>query len=231
MDLTLVAVSFVVAALLGAAGPAVMRRLPEPPKPDDDKISYAVLADSRLLLPGLGLAAGIMAAVVATRIEHAELMPVWIVVAGVGAWLAFIDWHTRLLPFALVAPTYLVTAVLVGLGALMLGDVRVFLDALVANIVVYVIFRVMYWLADRFFGGAFGYGDVRLSGVLSLALGSLGASETVVGMYAGFILGAVLGVLLSRLRIIDARGYAFGPYMVVGAIIGATWGPALNGRA
>ena len=65
---------------------------------------------------------------------------------------------------------------------------------------------------------------MRLSGVLALALGALGASEVYVGMYAGFILGAVLGVLLSLLRIIDSKGYAFGPYMVVGAVIGAAWG-------
>ncbi|MEO7398529.1 MAG: hypothetical protein ABIW84_08200, partial [Ilumatobacteraceae bacterium] len=98
---------------------------------------------------------------------------------------------------------------------------------LVASIVVYLIFRVLYWLGGRFFGGAFGYGDVRLSGVLAVGLGALGASEVFVGMYAGFILGAVLGVLLSLLKIIDSKGYAFGPYMVVGAVIGAAWGPAI----
>lgn len=227
LALALVVASFALAALLGASGPAVMRRLPEPTEPAKDKIAYAVLADTRLLAPSLALAAGVMAATVAARIEHPELMPAWIVIAGVGSWLAFIDWHTRLLPFALVAPTYLVTMVLVALGALFLRDARVLTDALVANIAVYVIFRLLYWLAGRFFGGAFGYGDVRLSGVLSLALGSLGGSETVVGMYAGFILGAVFGVVLSRLRILDAGGYAFGPYMVVGAILGAAWGPAL----
>ena len=96
-----------------------------------------------------------------------------------------------------------------------------FTRALVANIVVYVIFRVLYWIGGRFFGGAFGYGDVRLSGVLALALGALGGSAVFVGMYAGFILGAVFGVLLSRLKIVDSKGYAFGPYMVAGAVIGA----------
>ena len=142
-----------------------------------------------------------------------------------GSWLVFIDWRTRLLPYVVVAPTYLATLALVGLGALLLRDVDVFVDALVANIVVYVIFRVLHWIAR----GAFGFGDVRLSGVLAAALGALGASEVMVGMYAGFILGAVCGLVLSRLKIVDPKAYAFGPYMVVGAVIGAAWGPAFYG--
>jgi len=219
-----VALAAFAAALVGATGPWVLRRMPEPEKPHADKIPYAALADARGLTPALAVAAAVMAGLVAWRIDRPELLPVWVLVAGVGSWLTYIDWRTKLLPLVIVGPTYVATVLLVGLGALLLHDVHVFTRALVANIVVYVIFRVLYWLGGRFFGGAFGYGDVRLSGVLALALGALGASEVYVGMYAGFILGAVLGVLLSLLRIIDSKGYAFGPYMVVGAVIGAAWG-------
>ncbi len=209
------------------AGPWVLRRMPEPDEPADDKIAYSTLADAACLAPALTGGAAIMAGLVAWRIDTPQLVPVWVVITGVGAWLTYIDWRTRLLPLVIVAPTYLVTFALVGLGALLLRDIDVFTRALVANIVVYVIFRVLYWLGGRFFGGAFGYGDVRLSGVLALGLGALGASEVFVGMYAGFILGAVLGVLLSVLRVIDPKGYAFGPFMVLGAVIGAAWGSAI----
>ncbi|GAA3531770.1 hypothetical protein GCM10022234_31090 [Aeromicrobium panaciterrae] len=215
------------AAVLGGLGPWVMRRMPEPDEPADDKIAYADLADAPGLAAALGVAAALMAALVAWRIDTPELVPVWVLVAGVGAWLTYIDWRTRLLPLVIVAPAYLATFLLVGLGALLLQDSTVFTRAVVANIVVYVIFRVFYWIGGRFFGGAFGYGDVRLSGVLALALGALGGSAVFVGMYAGFILGAVLGVLLSALKVIDSKSYAFGPYMVAGAVIGAAWGSAI----
>ncbi|MCW2831957.1 MAG: prepilin peptidase [Aeromicrobium sp.] len=222
-----IALAAALAALIGACGPLVLRRTPEPPKPAPDKLPYEVLAETRLLSVGLALGAAVMAGVVAWRIDEPELVPVWVLVAGVGSWLAFVDWQTKLLPFVLVAPLYLGTLALVVLGALLLSDRDVLVGAAIANVAVYLVFRLLYWLATRFFGGAFGYGDVRLSGVLALALGALGASEVFVGIYAGFILGAVLGLVLSRLKIIDARGYAFGPYMVVGAVIGAAWGPAI----
>lgn len=224
--MTIVLAAFA-AAVIGAAGPWVLRRLPEPEKPADDKILYARLAEARGLAVGLAMAAAVMAGVVAWRIDQPELTPVWVVIAGVGSWLTYIDWRTRLLPVVIVVPTYLVTLLLVGLAALLLRDIDVFTRALVANIVVYVIFRVLYWVGGRFFGGAFGYGDVRLSGVLALGLGALGGSAVFVGMYAGFILGAVLGVVLSRLKIVDPKGYAFGPYMVVGAVIGAAWSSSI----
>jgi leader peptidase (prepilin peptidase)/N-methyltransferase len=220
-----IAIAALAAALLGAAGPFAMRRIPEPPEPDADKVTYAALSRARGLTAGLALGAALMAGVVAWRIDHAELLPAWVLVTGVGSWLVFIDWRTRLLPYVVVAPTYLATLALVGLGAFLLRDADVFVDALVANIVVYVIFRVMHWIAR----GAFGYGDVRLSGVLAAALGALGGHEVMVGMYAGFLLGAVFGLVLSRLKIVDPKAYAFGPYMVVGAVIGAAWGPAVYG--
>lgn len=222
-----IVIAAVAAALIASLGPDVLRRLPEPADPEPSKLPYAVLAELRFLRTGLAVCAATMAAVVTWHIDAPELLPLWVVVTGVGTWLAFIDWHTRLLPYAIVAPMYLATLALVAVSAVLLDDRDVLVNALIANAVVYLVFRVFHWAGSHFFGGAFGYGDVRLAGVLALALGALGPSEVLVGIYAGFVLGAVLGVVLSRLRIVDALGYAFGPYMVVGAVFGAAWGPVL----
>lgn len=223
----IILIAAVAAALIGALGPLVLRRLPEPPQPDDDKLPYAVLSEFRFLAAGLAIFAAVLAGIVAWRIDETELVPVWVVLAGVGSWLSFIDWHTRLLPFLIVAPLYVVTLLLVAMGALLSDDLDVLVNALISNVIVFAVFFACYWLGRRFFGGAFGYGDVRLSGVLALALGALGSSEVFVGMYGGFILGAVLGIVLSKLKIVDPKEYAFGPYMVIGAVIGAAWGPAI----
>jgi leader peptidase (prepilin peptidase)/N-methyltransferase len=156
-----------------------------------------------------------------------ELVPVWVLFAGVGAWLAYVDWRTRLLPFLFVAPMHIATLALVALGALLLDDWGVLVTALIGYLAVFGVFWLVYMVGRLFGGGAFGYGDVRLSGVVGLALGALGAAETLTGAYGGFVLGAVGGLAFSRLGWVDRKGFAFGPYMVVGAIVGAAWGPSI----
>jgi leader peptidase (prepilin peptidase)/N-methyltransferase len=72
-----------------------------------------------------------------------------------------------------------------------------------------------------------GYGDVRLAGLLGIALGYLGWAELLVGVYAGFVLGGVGGLLLAALRLVDRRSYPFGPFMLVGALLGVLLGPVV----
>jgi leader peptidase (prepilin peptidase)/N-methyltransferase len=221
-----VALAVVAAALLGAAGPLAIGRLPEPADADHDKIAYRELARARHLALWFAGAAAVLAAVAAWQVPP-ELAPVWVWFAGVGSWLAYVDWRTRLLPFLLVAPMYVGTWGLVVIAAVLVEDRSVLLTALVGNVAVFGAFWIVY-LVGRLFGrGVFGYGDVRLSGVVGLALGALGAAETLTGAYAGFVLGAVGGLAFSRLGWVDRAGFAFGPYMVVGAIIGAAWGQSI----
>ncbi len=220
--------SAVAAALIGAAGPWVVARVPEPDEPDEDKATYAEIARPRWLAPVLAVVAALFAGTVAWGTDLPGLLPAWVLVSGVGAWLSYVDIRTRLLPYAIVAPLYLATWLLVGLAALIEQDARLLLQALVANIVVYVIFRVLYEIG-RYLGGALGYGDVRLAAILAVVLGPLGPDATLVGMYAGFLVGAVAGVVLSLARLIDRRSFAFGQYLVLGAVIGAAWGPRLYG--
>jgi leader peptidase (prepilin peptidase)/N-methyltransferase len=219
-----IAIAAVVAALIGAAGPLVLRRIPEPPEPDEDKVTYAALAETKGLTIGLALGAALMAGVVAWQIDRPQLLPAWVLVAGVGSWLVFIDWRTRLLPYLIVAPTYILTFALVGLGALLLQDLDVLVRAVVANLVVYLIFRVLYWISR----GAFGFGDVRLSGVLGLALGALGTDEVYAGMYGGLFLNGLLAIVLVVFwRIGRKKGFAYGPCMIIGAVAGAALAPTL----
>ena len=73
-----------------------------------------------------------------------------------------------------------------------------------------------------------GYGDVRLSGVLGIALGHLGWGELVVGVYGGFLLGGVLGGVLALLSKVDRKGYPFGPFMFLGALVGVVVGQPIT---
>jgi leader peptidase (prepilin peptidase)/N-methyltransferase len=75
-----------------------------------------------------------------------------------------------------------------------------------------------------------GFGDVRLAGVIGVALGWLGLGHAFVGFFAGFVLGAVIGLI-----VIAATGggrktrIPFGPFLAAGAVLSIVWGtPAAN---
>ncbi len=85
----------------------------------------------------------------------------------------------------------------------------------------------LYFLLWVVYPRGLGYGDVRLSGILGIILGYLGWGELLTGIYAGFLLGGVGGGLLSVLRLVKRKSFPFGPFMLVGALVGVLWGDAV----
>jgi len=65
-----------------------------------------------------------------------------------------------------------------------------------------------------------GFGDVRLAGVIGLAIGWLGYGHAFVGFFAGFVLGAVIGIV-----VIGVTGggrktrIPFGPFLALGGLL------------
>ena len=112
-------------------------------------------------------------------------------------------------------------AVLAALAAWSEGDVGLLVGAGLGWLVAGGTFFLLWFIYPR----GMGYGDVRLSGVLGIALGYLGWGELLVGVYAGFVVGAVGGLGLSLLRIVDRKAYPFGPFMLIGAVVGVVLGP------
>lgn len=234
LDLVGAVVAGLAAGGLSLVVPALIAKIPEPePEPEpaegetpiepdgpEEKELYADIAAR----PGLiwkvalaGLASGAaMGAVVGLEWPLLYLVPL----VPVGLALAVVDWRTRLLPTKVVAPTYVGLVALVLVVTVVTRDLddlkRAGLGWLVAGGL-----YVLLWLV---YPRGMGYGDVRLSGVLGIALGHLGWSELVVGIYGGFLLGGVLGGILSALSRVDRKGYPFGPFMLLGALVGVVVG-------
>ncbi len=202
-----------------------LARIPEPTDAEDDKPLYATLAAARWLRTSLALTAAVVTATVAWAIKSPAILPLWAYVVAIGVLLAYVDWRTKRLPTRIIAPSYGVVIVLLGLAGALSGDWSRAVQSLLAGAVVFVLFFVAWLIFPR----GMGYGDVRLSGILGIALGWLGWAEVSVGIYAGFVFGAVIGLVLSRMRIVDAKGFPFGPFMLVGAWFGAVFGPAIAG--
>lgn len=232
-----------VGALSGWWCPQLIARIPEPePEPVDEepaeadarsslpppppKETYVHIAG----LPGLAqrtaaasaLVGGVLGASVGWSWSLLFLLPL----VPVGVALTVVDWRTTLLPTRLIAPTYAVTVVAIALAAVAEGDVHVALHALIGWAVMGGIFFVLWFIYPR----GLGYGDVRLSGILGLALGALGWGELATGIYGGFLLGGVGGALLSLLRIVDRKRFPFGPFMLVAAVLAVALGPWVSDR-
>jgi leader peptidase (prepilin peptidase)/N-methyltransferase len=240
------------AALCGAGSalaPRLIARVPEPepePEPDPEpdletaaaapvKEAYAHIAQ----LPGLSWKAATAGALAGFAIgghlgwEWPLLFLVPLVPVLVA--LAVIDWRTHLLPTRVVWPTTLVTAALVVVVWLLTGDTGDTGDTDDTGDLAragwgFVIAYGTYFMLWFVYPKGLGYGDVRLAGVLGLALGYLGWGELLVGLYAGFLLGGVGGGLLSVLKVVERKAFPFGPFMVVGALGGLLWGAKLLDR-
>jgi leader peptidase (prepilin peptidase) / N-methyltransferase len=98
--------------------------------------------------------------------------------------------------------------------------------ALIAMVVLRTVFWVLWWIHSA----GMGFGDVRLSALLGFALGYLGWAQALVGIYAGFLLFVVPGIVVAIVRR-DRRflrvAIPFGPFLLVGAVIGVLAGPAI----
>ena len=204
--------------LAALVGPSLIARLPEPKEPSPDKVAYRDLAAARWLRLWLGLTgAGLGAAIGAAVGCQASLLP-WGFLIPMGVVLSSIDLRVRLLPTALIAPSYVAIAALVGLAAAVEGNTDVLVRAGVGWLSVGGLYLVLWLIAPR----GVGYGDVRFSGIIGMALGCIGWPAIVVGAWFGFFLGGVGGLVLRRWT--GLRMNAHGPAMLLGAVIGVICG-------
>jgi len=96
--------------------------------------------------------------------------------------------------------------------------------ALVAALGLAGFFWFLWWVTR---GRGFGWGDVKLAPALGLLLGW---PRVLVGVFAAFLVGAVVGValLVSKKKKLG-QTVPFGPFLVVGTIIALLWGHEIWG--
>jgi leader peptidase (prepilin peptidase)/N-methyltransferase len=255
VDLLAVAVCAATTGALSAAGPVVIGRLPEPQPDDPDepetnagldvaptveqrgqpespavaagdvevKIPYAELATRPRLALWLGVVGIVVGGIVGWQLGLEPITAAWVFLSAVGIILGYVDWQTRLLPTRIIGPSYAALVALILLAFAADQD----LDLVLRSVYGWLAFGGFYLLLWYIYPRGLGYGDVRLSGLLGLALGYLGWGPVLTGMYAGFLVGGIGGGLLAALRLFDRKHFPFGPFMLVGALVGLMWGQSL----
>jgi leader peptidase (prepilin peptidase) / N-methyltransferase len=206
-------------------GPWLLARIPEPElEKDRTKPLYVSLAGRRAAI-WCGVLAMIAGGLIGWQIGWSPPLAAWLVLAVVGAILCYIDLRTKYLPSAIIWPAYGVVAVLLVAASAASGDWHALLRAVVAGAVTFALFWVLWWV----YPAGLGFGDVRLSGLLGGALGWLGWAEVITGVYGGFLLGAILGLVLVAFKVFERKAFAFGPFMLAGALVGVLIGNSVAG--
>ena len=204
-------------------------RADEPRQDDPPKELYAAIA----ALPGLGPRSAVAAAVTGGAIGAATGLDwslVWLVpLVPVGVALSVVDWRTRLLPRVVVRIATLLAVLLVLAVGLATGE----RDALVRAVLGMVVLRSFFWVLWFVRSAGMGFGDVRLAAIVGLVLGWVGWGALAIGAWVGFVLFVVPGVGLAavrRDRSLMRKPFPYGPFMLLGAVVGLVWGTPLAER-
>lgn len=146
----------------------------------------------------------------------------WLAASSIA--LTAIDLETHRLPNAIVLPGYAVSAIGLGVPALLAGDVE---RLGIAGAGAGIMFGAYALMAIAWPGGM-GMGDVKLAGVLGAYLGFSGWAALAVGAFGAFVLGGVISIiLLATKRVGRKGGIPFGPWMIAGSWVGLVLGASI----
>lgn len=200
-----------VAARVSAGAPVLARSPGVGPRPADAPVD-----------PRVAGVCGFAFAAVAVHAGLSPVLPAFLYLAWVGVVLALIDLRCHRLPDALTLPSYPIALALLGVAAVVGSDEHALLRAVAGMAVLGGFYRLL-----AVFPAGMGGGDVKLAGVLGLYLGWAGWPHLVLGTFAAFTLASAVALGLVATRRATLRTHLpFGPFMLVGALIGLLAGGA-----
>ena len=169
--------------------------------------------------PLVETATGLLFVAVTARLQalgELAAVPAFLYFIAVGVALSLIDLETKRLPNLLVLPSYPVLGVLLAAATWWQGDWWALLRAVLGGLLLYALFLAVVLINPA----GMGFGDVKLAGLVGGVLAWLSWATLAVGAFAGFLLGAVVGVsLIAAGRAGRKTAVPFGPFMVAGALL------------
>jgi leader peptidase (prepilin peptidase)/N-methyltransferase len=217
MSVADVIVTLVAAAAGVLAAPHAARAIRDtPPDPEDDPPPVPAvgpwLEQRKFLAPVLAVVAAGVAASTGAHVATAAH-----VVAAISlVTLSVIDLDLFLLPKRIVWPTVGAVAALLALAALVDGDGNALKRALLCGLGGFGALLVLHVISPN----GMGFGDVRLAGLIGLDLGWLGVEQVVIGIFAGFVFAAAVGIALIVTRRRKGRdAVPFGPFLALGMLV------------
>lgn len=171
-----------------------------------------------------GLIAGLGGAAAVLLVPTPALIPAWVALAWIAAPIVRTDLARHRIPDAL----NLAAAAAGALFLLVPGDLSAYGRAWLAALAVTGVLLALALVGPS----GLGMGDVKLAPALGLYLGYLGWEAVLVGILAGFVLGALAAIAILVRDVIARRpvggalrrALPFGPFLLVGTLVGLLTG-------
>ncbi|GHF13591.1 prepilin peptidase [Pseudolysinimonas yzui] len=155
--------------------------------------------------------------VLALRVGMDAVLPAFLVVMAVGTAISIVDLREKRIPNRMLLVAAPVVLALLVAGILVRGEPTRILWALAGAAALFVV----YFLIALAVPAAMGMGDVKLAALLGAPLGAVGLTSWLTGLVAAFLVGGVVAVISLVAGRVGWRGsIPFGPWMVVGALVG-----------
>jgi len=176
-------------------------------------------------VPTLGwlvtLAVPLLWGVLAWRVgglSRGALLPAYLLLAAVGVALFWIDVDVHRLPEALTLPCIPAVALLLAVASATTGDWGSLARAVACAVAVWLVYLVLALAVP----GGLGLGDATLGGLVSLPLGYVAWGAPVVAFLAAYAVSGVAALVGLALRRLELKSdIAFGPYILLGALVAA----------
>lgn len=165
--------------------------------------------------PAIEALTALVFGLVAARFGASWSLPAELAFVGALVALAAIDLERYLLPRAVVYPASILVGGGLVIAAIAKGQWHRLGVAVACAAVTFAVFFAINFVRPAWMG----FGDVRLSALIGLALGWLGAWTVVVGFMAANLLGAMTGVvLIARGRAGRRTALPYGVFLAAGSV-------------
>jgi leader peptidase (prepilin peptidase)/N-methyltransferase len=144
------------------------------------------------------------------------LLAAYLLLAWAGVALFWIDLDTHRLPEGLTLPVIPALLALLIVASATTGDWSALLRGVLCGVGGWLVYAVLAFVVP----GGLGLGDATLGGLVSLPLGYLGWSPPIVGFVVAYLVSGVVALVGLATRRLSLRSHiAFGPFIVVGAVV------------
>ena len=172
--------------------------------------------------PAVELGTAALFAVLAARFaDTVAVLPAFLVLGAALVAISLIDLEHFIVPNRIVYPTLFAMAPLLVVAANVEDDLASIRGAVLGGLLGFGILFLIHFVSPK----GMGFGDVRLAGLLGVALGWLDLGHVLLGLFLGFLTASVVSLTLIGLKVRSRKDrIPFGPFLALGGMLAVVVG-------